>query len=84
MKTGGYQIIDLQNQPLSDSAVNIPGTYDLIESTRKAILLSGINIGGVEYHDTFIEVSVDSGNYTTTVYGKTLTITSDDNITIGG
>lgn len=82
MKQGGYQIIDLQNLSLSATAVNIPGVYEKIEGTRKAILLSGINIGGVEYHDTFIEVTVDSGNYIATVYGKTLTITSDDNITI--
>ena len=82
MRQGGYQIVDLKDLPLSDTAVNIPGVYDSIEGTRKAILLSGINIGGVEYHDTFIEVTVDSSNYTATVYGKTLTITSDDNITL--
>lgn len=79
---GGYQIINLHNIPLSNTVVNIQGIYDLIESTRKVILLSNINIDGIEYHDTFINITVDNSNYIATVYEKTLTITSNDNITL--
>lgn len=81
MKLGGYQIIDLKNTPLNSTAVVIEGVYAKIEGTRKPLLLSGININGTEYHDAFVTAKVNASNYEIAVYGETITITSDDNIT---
>lgn len=83
MLKGGYQIIDLADKEHTLSVgVEHEGIYEKIEGTRKAILLSGINIGGTEYHDTFVELTVSDSNYTGTVYGKTITISDEDVVTI--
>lgn len=81
MKIGGYQIIDLKNTPLNTTAVVIEGVYAKIEGTKKPLLLSGININGTEYHDAFVSAKVNDSNYEIVVYGKTITITSEDNVT---
>ena len=60
----------------------IDGVYDKIKSTRKAILISGLNVGGTEYHDTFVELTVSGTNYTGTIYGKTITISNADLVTV--
>lgn len=53
-KVGGYKIIDLENKKLTnDVGMVYEGIYDKIESTRKPILISGLNIDGKEYHDFF-------------------------------
>lgn len=56
MTKGGYQIIDLQNKKLTkDVGMVFDGIYEKIKGTRKAILLSGLNVDGVEYRDIFVE-----------------------------
>ena len=79
MTHGGYQIIDLKNTTLKvGTGTKIDGVYDKIKSTRKAILISG----GTEYHDTFVELTVSGTNFTGTIYGKTITISNEDLVTI--
>ena len=83
MTHGGYQIIDLKNTTLKvDTGTKIDGVYNKIKSTRKAILISGLNVGGTEYHDTFVELTVSGTNFTGTIYGKTITISDEDLVTI--
>lgn len=83
MLKGGYQIIDLQNKELQLTVgMTYEGIYDKIEGTRKAILISGFNLDGKEYHDTFVELDVSGSSYTGTIYGKTITISDTDVVTI--
>lgn len=84
MKKGGYVIIDLGDTNItSELGATINGTYSAIEgSYRKAVLISGVTIDGVEKRDCFVCPEIDNSNYTFTAYGKTFTITSADAITI--
>ena len=83
MTHGGYQIIDLKNTTLKvGTGTKIDGVYNKIKSTRKAIFISGLNVGGTEYHDTFVELTVSGTNFTGTIYGKTITISNADLVTI--
>lgn len=81
---GGYKIIDFKDINLvTGTASTIAGVYDAIKSNhRKAILISGIVIDGVKMADSFVELSVVSANYVGTLYGKTLTITKADAVTV--
>lgn len=74
MVKGGYQILDLKNVELtSGEASSFPGSYETIEGTRKAILVSGLNIGGTEYHDMFVNfVGLSSTYYGIIEYQKTV------------
>lgn len=83
MVKGGYQIIDLKGTPLTTGVgMQYEGLYDLIEGTRKAIMLSGIYIDGVEYHDCFVEPVVSGSNFNITAYGKTIVIADTDVVTV--
>lgn len=76
MLRGGYHIVDFKDVNISstDGAV-IAGIYEEIEgSYRKAILVSGITIDGVEQRDTFVNPVSGDGNYTFEAYGKTFTV----------
>lgn len=81
-----YTIVDLKGKSLSGSNTNIPGTYARIGSTGKAKLIRGINFGGTKKDDTFAELvpsgSGASAKYTGTIYGKVLTVTVADNVSI--
>lgn len=68
MVKGGYQIINL-NEHAHTSGVGAihEGIYDRIEGTRKPILLSGIVVDGVEYHDTYIFPCVNGTNFVAVV-----------------
>lgn len=83
-KKGGYKIIDLGgvNITTAGDAVTIAGIYDAIESTDKAILVSGLTIDNVDYSDVYgVPISGDN-QYTISVYGKSLTVTSADAVSI--
>ena len=68
MQKGGYQIISLGNHTHTSGVGSIhEGIYDKIESTSKPILLSGITIDAIEYHDTFIFPTVNGTNYVAVV-----------------
>lgn len=82
-KTGGYQIIDLKNNDLL-SLSSLAGIYDAIEGNyRKAILLSGIVISGVEKSDIFTIPEVSGSSFVLrNVYGYDVTIADDDSISV--
>lgn len=68
MNVGGYQIIDLKNINLGDDSevgngVTIEGVYELIENTRKPILVSGMVVNGIKYHDSFARVRVEGSDF---------------------
>lgn len=64
MIKGGYQIIDLENKPLTiDVGMVYEGIYELVENTRKATLISGLNISGTEYNDVFVYLRVVESNF---------------------
>ena len=81
-----YTIVDLKGISLSTTNTTIPGTYARIGSTGKAKLIRGINFGGTKKDDTFAELvpsgSGASAKYTTTIYGKVLTVTVADKVSI--
>ena len=81
---GGYKISDFKDTNLvTGKASTIEGVYDAIESNyRKALLISGIVIDGVEKADCFVSFTISSGNYVSEIYGLTLTITSADAVTV--
>lgn len=68
MIKGGYQIINLDSHNHTSGVGAIhEGIYDRIESTSKPILLSGIVVNSVEYHDTYIFPCVNGTNYVAVV-----------------
>lgn len=82
-RKGGYQIVNLKDTALTvGTGETIEGVYETFEGNyRKPVLLSGINVGGVEYADTFINPTISGGNYTATVYGMTFTVTPENLVT---
>lgn len=83
MKIGGYQIIDLKGKNLTtDVGMVYDGLYELIEGTRKPILLSGIQIDDTEYQDVFAELSVNGSNIELRAYGKVFTVQDNNVVTV--
>lgn len=84
MLRGGYKIVDFKDVNItSDAGGTVVGIFEEIEgSYRKALLVSGVTIDGVEQRDTWITPSVNEGSYVFTAYGKTFTVKNDDTITI--
>lgn len=83
MTKGGYQIIDLEGRELESGVGMVyDDIYKKIEGTRKAILISGLNVGGTEYHDTFVELTANGSNYEGTIYGKSITISDINVVTV--
>ena len=59
MRIGGYQILDLKNVPLKSGTPHMyEGIYDLVEGTRKLLIVSGLNVANTEYNDMVINFSV--------------------------
>ena len=85
MIKGGYKIIDFKDNPLTTGggAITIAGIYDSIEgSYRKPLLLSGLTIDGIERNDVYAPATVSGNNFVFTAYGKTITITNADAVTV--
>lgn len=84
MIRGGYKVVDFKDVNLTvDEGSTISGIYEEVEgSYRKAILVSGVTINGVEYRDTFVDVSHAENNYSFSAYGYTFTISNDEKVTI--
>ena len=85
MIKGGYKIIDFNDAPLTTggSTVTIDGIYDTVEGGyRKPLLLSGLNIDGTERNDVYATPTISGSNYVFTAYGKTITITNADAVSI--
>lgn len=83
MNKGGYQILDLKNTnfALGTGAV-VAGAYGKIAGTKKPILVSGIVIAGTEYHDTYVDFTVNNTVFEGIIYGKKITIASTNIVTI--
>lgn len=83
MNKGGYQILDLKNTnfALGTGAV-VSGVYGKIAGTKKPILVSGIVIAGTEYHDTYVDFTINNTAFDGIIYGKKITIASTDTVTI--
>lgn len=85
MIKGGYKIIDFNEAPLKTSGgtIMIEGIHNTVEASyRKPLLLSGLNIDGVEYNDVYVDPSISGSNYVFTAYGKTITITDADAVSV--
>lgn len=80
----GYKIVDFGNiNIVTGTEIVISGIYEKFENNyRKAVLLSGIVFDGVEHSNAFITVLVSDSNFVFSVYGKNVTVTSDDKISI--
>ena len=83
MNKGGYQILDLKNTnfALGTGAV-VAGVYGKIAGTKKPILVSGIVIAGTEYHDTYVDFTVNNTVFEGVIYGKKISIANTDTVTI--
>ena len=83
MNKGGYQILDFKNTnfALGTGAV-VAGVYGKIAGTKKPILVSGIVIAGTEYHDTYVDFTINNTAFEGIIYGKKITIASTDTVTI--
>lgn len=84
MIRGGYHVVDFGDQNITTEAgVTIAGIYNSFEgSYRKAILVSGVTLEGVEQRDTFVDVTHGDNAYTFTAYGKTFTIANTDAVSV--
>lgn len=85
MIKGGYKIIDFKDNPLTTGGVatTITGIYDSIKgSYRKPLLLSGLTIDSIKCNDVYAPATVSGTNFVFTAYGKTITITDTDAVTV--
>ena len=83
MFKGGYKLIDLHNVNLKTGVgTTINGVYDAIKSSyRKPLVLTGVVLGSVKTNDTFVNVTVDNGNYKMTVPTGVIVVTKADLVT---
>ena len=83
MFKGGYKLIDLHNVNLKTGVgTTINGVYDAIKSSyRKPLILTGVVLGSVETNDTFVNVTIDNGNYKMTVPTGVIVVTKSDLVT---
>lgn len=89
MTKGGYQILDLSGYSFrTGSTTYVKDAYEKIEGTRKVILVSGLEVDGVEYRDAFVDFTVESGNFVGSMYDVSINVGSsvdgNDPITITG
>lgn len=84
MKRGGYHIVDFNDTNITaEAGATITGIYEGFEgSYRKAVLVSGVTLEGVEQRDTFVDVTHSDNAYTFTAYGKTFTVSNTDAVSI--
>jgi hypothetical protein len=83
---GGYKLIDLKDNKFTvgGNGITVKGIYNSIENSyNKPIILTGINIGGVEKNDVFVDFADDSGSYVANISAtEKITITNADLVTI--
>lgn len=80
---GGYKILDLSGFNFTpDSGQVVAGSYELLESSPKATLVSGLVVEGKELPETFAPCALAESNYTLTVPGYTIKIESGDTVTV--
>lgn len=76
----GYQVLDLQGIDLViDDYTDIPeGSYEVIEGSTKAIMLSGIVVDGVDIKPEYVQPYVVDGAYVFVLGKYKITITAED------
>ena len=83
---GGYKLIDLKENKfiVGGEGVTVKGIYNSIKNSyNKPLILTGINIGGIERNDIFIDFAVNSGNYVANISAtEKITITNADLVTV--
>lgn len=81
-----YTIVELKKVSLSGTPATIKGTYARIKSTNKVKVVEGINFGGTLKDNAIVDFvpsgSGDSAKYTGSLYGKVLTVTVADAVSI--
>lgn len=79
----GYKIIDLGGKALTADAtgITVPGVYDAIEESFKAILIDGLVIGSTEYKPFYPEIVVSSDDFVFDIDGYHIAIDDDDVVT---
>lgn len=83
MLKGGYQIIDLKGRELQIGVGSFyEGIYDLIEGTNKPIVVSGLNVEGVDIRDDFASVKIMDTNFDLIVGNYVVTVNDRDVVTI--
>lgn len=83
MVKGGYQIINLDGVAHNvGSGVTHEGIYERIDGTQKPIMLSGLNVGGTDYHDSYVTPIVVGSNYVIEVYDFKITINANDSVIV--
>lgn len=83
MVKGGYQIINLGGVAHTlNIGMQHENLYGRIEGTQKPILLSGLNIGGFDYHDVYVEPKVVGSSYVIEAYGYSISINDNDVVVI--
>lgn len=79
MVKGGYQIIDFNGVELRKNiSMQFSNIYEKIEGTSKAILLSGLNVDGIDYRDVFCTPIVIGSSYVIKVFNFRIYISDDD------
>ena len=58
------------------------GVYELIESSTKALLVSGLVIDKLDYHDAYVNFKVNASNFEGDLYGYTIEVQDNDVVTI--
>lgn len=83
---GGYKLIDLEENKFTvgGEGITVKGIYNSIKNSyNKPLILTGINIGGIERNDIFIDFAINSGNYVANISAtEKITITNADLVTI--
>ena len=83
---GGYKLIDLKDSKLTvgGEGVTVKGIYNSIENSyNKPLILTGINIGGIERNDIFIDFTVVSSSYVANISAtEKITITNAYLVTV--
>lgn len=78
-----YAIVDLKGTSLSGSSATVSGVHAAIGKANCPILLKGINYGGTKYKNAFVKFQASSTNFISEpVYGKVITVSNADGITI--
>ena len=81
MKTGGYVIIDLENVQIGGIEKTIRGIYNAMKNANgHAVLLSGLNVGGTSYGDTFVSPKEGTEKFTIVVQGNQIDISKADEV----
>lgn len=81
---GGYKLISLNSVSLvTKTTATVNGIYHDIESNyNKPLMFCDIVLGGVERPNVYASVTVNNDKFVVSLYGLTLTISSDNKISV--